>query len=608
LKVGRVLRHFAIVFKAIGIARKVSPGLILRVALLCLLEAAAFGATSVVIGLSIGDLITHQRADWGPTAAVVGAAMLLVLLPKVLSPVRDALARNLGDVVDASAERLAMVCASSEPNLTWRETSDARALFVQVEGVGMRRFTLGQAVSGLAAQAVTYLGALGAAAVLGYFVPWQTLLLVLAWLLARAFLARDLAATIQLEAGKTEALVRSTYLYEEVFSTGPAKEMRLLGLGSWWADQFGKSWLDAMRSIWRKRRAGIWPATGVLALLAAAQLLTIFSLVFEARSTALSLTGFLVAAQAFLGVARLAELGPTDLQTRYGLQAVSAYKELKARTPERVPGTSARRTAADVSVSNLEFCYPEGSPVLCGVDLAIESGSCVAVVGENGEGKSTLMKVIAGLYIPTAGILHIDGTPLEPAKRSAWQRQIAGVFQDPLRLELSVRENILFGCESPPADLLAQIVGEVGLDKLIHELPEGWDTVLASSAAGGTSLSGGQWQRISLARALLRARQGARLLILDEPASYLDPRSEAAFNDELAKLRRGITTILVSHRFATVKRADRIAVLKHGQIAEFGSHTELMASDGHYARMFREQAAAFGHPDSAAFCAEEAAL
>jgi len=597
LKLVRRPSHLRRAVQALAIAARVAPALMVSGLLLCLLEASALVVTPIVVGLALGRLFSGDGGSHQETAWLVGVAMFLSLLPQAIGPVRDAASRTLGDQVDASAEHVALVAASKEPDLGWRELPATRGLFLQVEGVGARRFTLGQAVAGLFAQAPRYVGALGAAAVLFYFATGYALLLLAAWLVARVYLVRDLAATIQLEAGKTDVLVRSEYLYEEVFRSGPAKEMRLFSLGEWWAEQFGLSWVLAMKKVWRSRRSGLLPAAVVLLVLAAAQILVIRVLVTGAATSMVSITGFLVGLQAFVGVGRLGEIGPGDMQTRYGLQAVDAYRLLERRTLDELAPVPGRppSTPAGITVSQVRFSYPDGHPVLRDVSLTVEPGSCLALVGNNGAGKSTLMKVIAGLYQPTSGTLAVDGVTLVGAPAmQAWQQQIAGAFQEPMRLELSIRANVTFGCADVSSDVLSAAAAASGLDDVLAGLAAAWDTVLSTSTKGGTSLSGGQWQRLALTRALVKTRLGARLLILDEPTSALDPRSEAAFNDRLPDLRQGVTTILVSHRFATVRRADRIAVLDQGRILEFGSHEELMTLGGRYAQMFNEQAAAFG--------------
>ena len=233
------------------------------------------------------------------------------------------------------------------------------------------------------------------------------------------------------------------------------------------------------------------------------------------------------------------------------------------------------------------------------LDLELTAGQSLALVGANGAGKTTLVTLLARLREPTAGRITVDGTDLRDLDARAWQRQVAVVNQDFGRYPLSARENIAFrdltadGLADLDEDALERAAAQAGALEFIRALPHGWDTVCAPGYHDGTDLSGGQWQRIALARALYAAARGARVLVLDEPTAQLDIRAEAAFYNRFLELTSGLTTMLISHRFATVRRAERIAVLDQGRITELGSHDELVAAAGSYAEMFAMQAARF---------------
>ncbi|MGH2873819.1 MAG: ATP-binding cassette domain-containing protein, partial [Solirubrobacteraceae bacterium] len=253
------------------------------------------------------------------------------------------------------------------------------------------------------------------------------------------------------------------------------------------------------------------------------------------------------------------------------------------------------RPRARIVLDRLSFGYPGASePVLRGVDLELRLGESLGLVGLNGAGKTTLVTLLARMREPTGGAIAVDGQPLQALDARAWQRQVAVVYQDFARLPLTAAENVgLFGRGAVDRVLLERAAERAGAEALIASLPRGWDTVLSPHYAGGVDLSGGQWQRIALARALYAVAAGARVLVLDEPTSQLDVRAEAAFYDRFLELTAGITSIVISHRFASVRRADRIAVLDGGRIGELGSHDELLAAGGSYARMFELQAKRF---------------
>jgi ATP-binding cassette subfamily B protein len=242
--------------------------------------------------------------------------------------------------------------------------------------------------------------------------------------------------------------------------------------------------------------------------------------------------------------------------------------------------------ARGIRFRDVTFSYPSGSPVLDRFDLTIPAGTSLAIVGQNGAGKTTLAKLLCRLYDPQAGAIEIDGINVRELDLESWRSRLTAVFQDFIRFELPVRDNVA-PAGAPDDDVRAALeaAGAANLASL--------DTVLSRGYDGGTDLSGGQWQRIALARALCAVRLGAGLVLLDEPTAQLDVRGEAEIFDRLLSATRQCTTILISHRFSTVRHADRIAVLEHGRVVELGTHDELMAADGRYATMFNLQAQRF---------------
>jgi ABC-type multidrug transport system fused ATPase/permease subunit len=210
----------------------------------------------------------------------------------------------------------------------------------------------------------------------------------------------------------------------------------------------------------------------------------------------------------------------------------------------------------------------------------------LAIVGPNGAGKTTLAKLLCRLYDPLSGSIEVDGVELRELDPEAWRSRVTAVFQDFIRFELPLRENVAPG-GAPDAVIRSALeeAGAAGLADL--------DTILARGYENGTDLSGGQWQRIALARALCAIHLGAGLVLLDEPTAQLDVRGEAEIFDRILSATRQCTTILISHRFSTVRHADRICVLEHGRVVELGSHAELMALGGRYRTMFDLQAQRF---------------
>src|SRR5579884_1360625 len=235
---------------------------------------------------------------------------------------------------------------------------------------------------------------------------------------------------------------------------------------------------------------------------------------------------------------------------------------------------------------------PRRPHALRGVSLELRRGEVVALVGENGSGKTTLAKVICGLYPPDAGAVLWDGVDVREVDPEQLRRQITVIFQDFVRYWLSARENIGVGRVERMGDHEAIVAAarQAGADAFIETWPEGYDALLGPIFEGGKDLSVGQWQRMALARAFFR---DAPLVVLDEPTVSLDARAEAELFERIRTLFQGRTVLLISHRFSSVRTADRIYVMKEGEIVEQGSHRELMAAGGLYAELFRLQAAAY---------------
>ena len=238
----------------------------------------------------------------------------------------------------------------------------------------------------------------------------------------------------------------------------------------------------------------------------------------------------------------------------------------------------------------MSFAYPGGANVLDGFELTIPAGSSLAIVGQNGAGKTTLAKLLCRLYDPQRGSIEIDGIDVRELDLPEWRSRLTAVFQDFMRLELPLRDNV--APAGAPDQVVRDALEAAGASDLAR-----LDTILARGYEGGTDISGGQWQRVALARALCAVHMGARVVLLDEPTAQLDVRGEAEIFERILRTTRHCTTILISHRFSTVRHADRICVLEHGKVVELGTHEELMALNGRYRTMFELQAQRFGSED-----------
>jgi ABC-type multidrug transport system fused ATPase/permease subunit len=379
----------------------------------------------------------------------------------------------------------------------------------------------------------------------------------------------------------------------------------VFGLSGWVGDRFGEEWDLTMDGFWRDRPSGRWvPPT--FALIIGGALAATYAVLGRAAALGeLSLGQLTTFAGAATGVAAVYSIGVDNLNISYGTAAVPAALHLDQILAQPRFGVGGTRPATGlptvgIRFEGVTFQYPDrSSPTFRNLALDIEAGKSMAIVGPNGAGKTTLVKLLARLYDPTEGRVMVDGVDLATIDAGAWQRRIAAIFQDFVHYELSAADNIGFGAVERAGDrrAMAAAAARAGADGIVDSLPCGLDTVLSRRTPGGVELSGGQWQRLALARALFAVDAGASVLILDEPTAALDVRAEAAFYDQFLELTQGLTTIVISHRFSTVRRADRIVVIEDGRIAEDGNHVSLLAADGRYAEMFRIQAAPLAADD-----------
>jgi ATP-binding cassette subfamily B protein len=451
----------------------------------------------------------------------------------------------------------------------------------------------------------TRLIGVGAVAVLAAWRWWAPFVVAAAFLLSSRATSQWIEDLLDALFGNPAPMdrQRADYLGKIMVSTWAAKEVRLFGMVSWLGERYRVLWTQAAGPMWRRSNRKLLPTLGGVAVLLVAlggALALLAHDAYRGRVGASSVTTYalaLLALDAFgmqpdaqSGMLRIAGMLKqlAAARTQLGLPPLNSAPELPARHP--------LETTTDIEFADVTFTYPARSePTLRGLNLNIPAGQSIAIVGVNGAGKSTLIKLLAGLYEADNGAVRIAGKDAfgDPAVRGT----VAVIFQDFVHYPLSLRDNVGFGALQRRSDpvLLGQAMTDAAASDVLERLDRDWETVLSPQYAGGTDLSGGQWQRIALARALAAVGAGARILVLDEPTAALDVRGEAELFDRFLDVTRGVTTVLVSHRLATVRRAERIVVLDGttGRITEDGSHEELLARGGEYATMFTLQATRF---------------
>jgi ABC-type multidrug transport system fused ATPase/permease subunit len=599
---------------------RVSAPLTLLLAAGMLVQAALPVAITVVTGRLVGAVPAAAGGGLGSEAAQalfgwLGLAALLIGLVRLLGPFQTALANAFARRVDRHLQERLMAAVGRPSGIAHLEDPAMLDLIRNAQGVGAEQLKPGRAVQALATLLPSWLQALGSAVILIGFSPWLALLWLLLWPVVLYVLQREYVRVGQAGYGQAAVVRRSDYLRDLALTPPAAKELRVWGMLDWLLSRFDAAWLEAMAPVWRTRRPGrpvIWLTAG---LVTAVNLVAFGLLAWAAIRGDIGLAALAVYSRAALEASMFRAFDDPNAHLAYAAVSVPALLDLERRLAAAPVGQravvlpeGAPREA--IRFEGVTFRYPgQTSDVLAGLDLVVPAGRSLAIVGANGAGKTTLIKLLCGLYDPSRGRIAVDGVDLRDVDPRLWRRRVGAIFQDFVQYHLSARENVALGAPDIAADdeRLRAAAEKAGALELIESLPRGWDTVLSRQYTGGVDLSGGQWQRIALARALFAVEGGARVLILDEPTANLDVRAEAALYDRFLDITAGLTTILISHRFSTVRRADRIAVIAasstggDGQVAEEGSHDELIALDGRYATMFRLQAERFaGEAEAAA--------
>ncbi|SPL89309.1 putative ABC transporter ATP-binding protein [[Actinomadura] parvosata subsp. kistnae] len=538
-------------------------------------------APFVVLGVGaavLGPLSTVPlgRLVAGGGFGALSALLLMLLAQELCTALREPAGAAVARRVDGVLRARVRAAAAAMPPARLEDPRVQADLRLALRG--HRGRTAGAAAVAVAAEAGRLASAVAGAAILSVHVWW----------LGTAALALSVAQNRRIttmlvgpggvdsvgEAG--QARRRADYLADLAGEPGgAAKEIRVFGLEAFLVGRYVAAMRAYLAPRVRRRRSVVRGYGWVLGIQAVSACGTFAVLSVHAaagRIGAGELAGCVVAA---LLVFAYGAGGHHMFDLAYGAEPYRAVTRLLKPVPAPPPAGT-----GGFHLTGVTFTYPHApAPVLEHLDLQVRPGERLAIVGRNGAGKTTLAKLLTGLYTPAHG--------------SATTSRAAVVFQDFVRYPLPLRDNVRLGdpaFDGTDADVLAALAAVDALD-LLHTLPAGLDTPLSRAFTSGRDLSGGQWQKVALARAVYAMNAGRdRALIVDEPTAHLDARAEREVFERLLHHTRGRTLVLISHRFATVRRADRIVVLDGGAIAEQGGHAELMAAGGHYAHWYRLQA------------------
>lgn len=575
--------------KAVGLVWKSGPLMMSGSVLVMLLQGVLPVAPVYVIKLIV-DAVAAGNSFWKilPLIIVVGAAILLSsLLQSVGSYVREAQSQVLSDYMQGIIHD-----KSLELDLSYYENPE---FFDKLHRAQQEApYRPAQVVDNLMSIFRSGISVAGIAGLLIFTLPWYTVLALGFSVIPLALVRlKGSGRLFKWRMERTSSERNVNYLNWLITSRLNAKEIRLFTLGNFLRER-SREWRNRLRrerlSLSARRSSGEFFASGLQALVVVWFMGYFAYRSITAEGSLGSLVLFFQAIQK--GQQVLGELvrGISQLyETSLFLNNVFEFLGLKSSLTTTTGGRSFLNEESGIQVDRVSFSYPSTERlVLDNVSLSIRPGEIVAVVGDNGAGKTTLIKLLCRFYDPTSGTIRMNGQDLSSMEEDMLRSRMSVLFQDYSQYFYSANENIWFGdvVQEIDEDRVVAAARQAGAHGFISKLPGGYGTALGRWLEDGAELSGGQWKKVALARTLYR---DAPFIVLDEPTSGLDPHSEAGFIDDLRSLAMGRSLVLVSHKIASVRQADRIYVMREGRVIEQGSHSELLELNGYYAGVYRTQ-------------------
>lgn len=558
-----------------------------------LLPAASISISKLVVDRVATSLTESRELGRLSIGILVAGWVGALLLEVILTPWMQALQGNLNDKLTAYLSLLLMKKANSFPDLSRFEDSKFYdELQILQQQLNYQPFKLLQSLAEGGRSFVTLITMIVLLAPLGAWIPF----LVTAAIIPQVIVSLQYETQIWLALfDKSPQSRRMQYCTSVLLTDTYAKEVRLFQLGSFFVHQYRSAFRSLHRSMLRLRTQQAFWASGLALISTIGNGAAFYWVVRQAfRGRQISPGGVLLFLEALANLQRNLEEFFRMVLNLYEtmLYMQQLFKFLNSKPPMQLcfPGALVTNPMClGITFKKVHFYYPDRRPALTNVSFTISPGEIVAIVGENGAGKTTLIKLLSRMYDPVQGKILVDNADLKELNIEAWRQQIAGVFQDFGRYALTLGENVALGNLKMlgHSEELKYAIQKAGIGTLVERFAEKENTLLGKQF-GGTELSGGEWQKLALARAF--ARRDAQLLILDEPTAALDPRSEYEVYQRFTELSQGKTTILVTHRLASVRMANRILVMKKGCLVEAGTHEELLNCGGEYAALWNMQA------------------